>query len=100
MIKLIQKYIHRLKYGYEITDDLYLSSPSKDEFVITDANNRKLKIYFECLAGLPDIVLYKSDNIRYLPPYENEIISEQQYQYIINAVIKHFERLGEVVEYK
>lgn len=100
MIKLLKKLVSRLKYGYEIADGLYLSSPSKNEFVIRDRNNRKLKIYYERLAGKPDRVVYKSDEIKFLPPYNNDVVSDQHYQEIIDAIIKHFEGLGEVVKCK
>lgn len=97
MIKLINKYISRLKHGYKIGEDLYLTSPSKDELIVAN-KNRKLKIYFERFPSKPDRVLYKSDEINYLPPHDDEVVTEKEYQYILNAVVKHFENLGEEVK--
>jgi hypothetical protein len=99
-MKLFRKYINRLKKGYEIADGLYLSSPSNDELVITDDEDRKLKIYFERLLGGPDRILHKPDEIKFFPPHENEIVSEQRCQYIMSSLRKHFEKLGEDVEFK
>lgn len=98
MIKSLKFFFSRLKYGYEIADGLFLTSPSKNEFVVTDKEKQKLKIYFERLEGKPDRILYKSDEIKFLPPYDKVSISDQHYQSIIDAIIKHFESLGEVVE--
>jgi len=97
MIKLIQKLVERLKYGYKIDENLYLSAPSKDELVVT-YGKRKTKIYMEILSGKPDRIIYIDKGAKWLPPYENEPMSEQEYQFIIDAIVRHFERLGEEVE--
>ena len=97
MIKYIQKFIERFKYGYKIAEDCYLSALSKDELVVLSGNH-KVKIYMERLKGKPDRVLYLDEKRKWLPPHENESITEEQYQFIINAVAKHFEELGEEVK--
>lgn len=57
-----------------------------------------MKTYMERLRGKPDRVIYKGADPKWLPPHENESISEEQDKFILNALVKHFEKLGEIVE--
>jgi len=52
----------------------------------------------ERLRGKPDRVIYKGADPKWLSPHESESISEEQYKFILNALVKHFEKLGEIVE--
>jgi hypothetical protein len=66
--------------------------------LVVACGDRKVKFYMERLRGKPDRVIYKEDEPRWLAPYENKPISDEQYQFVLNALVKHFEKLGEVVE--
>ncbi len=98
MIKLIRLIIDRLKHGYRIAENCYLISGTRDELFVA-CGDRKVKFEMEYLRGKPDrIIIYKRAGEKWLPPHETESISDDQYQFILNALVQHFEKLGEVVE--
>ena len=97
MINWLKIIISRLKHGYEIADNCYLVSGGRDGLVVS-CGDRKARVYMERLRGKPDRVIYKDAEPKWLPPYENERISNEQYSFILKALVKHFEELGEVVE--
>jgi hypothetical protein len=97
MIKLIKLIIDRLKRGYRIADNCYLVSGTRDELVVA-CGDRKVKFCMERLRGKPNRIIYKRADKKWLPPHESESISDDQYQFILNALVDHFEKLGEVVE--
>ncbi len=99
MIKFVKKLFDNLRYGQKIAENCYLDVISKDELVVT-YGNRKVKISMERLKGKPDRVIYSDKLKSWLPPHENDPLSEELYQFILNMIVKHFEEIGEEVECK
>ena len=99
MKELIKLIISRLKHGYKIAENCYLVSGTRDELVVA-CGDHKVKFYMERLRGKPDRIIYKGAEKKWIPPHENKPISDEQYQFVLNALVKHFEKLGEVVEYR
>jgi len=81
-----------------IADNCYLIGGSRDDFVVA-CGDHKVKIYIEHLSGKPHkLIIYKDADKKWLEPHENESISVEQHQFILDALVKHFEKLGNVVE--
>lgn len=87
---------NKIKYGCKIDENMYLSARSKDELIVT-YNNKKVLIYNERLGGKPDRVIYINKNSTWLEPYDQEKIQEIVYKNIIDAIVKHFNKLGEEI---
>jgi hypothetical protein len=85
--------------GKRIFEDCWVYPIHKDNFIIT-FNNHKILIKGERLRGKPDQVIYKEVSPKWLPPHENEPVSEKDYAYMLNAILKFLEknRLQGVIE--
>ena len=66
--------------------------------MVVACGDHKVKFYMERLVGKPDRIIYKAAGKKWISPHENEPISDEQYQFVLSALVKHFEKLGEVVE--
>ena len=95
MLKTIRLIVNRLKHGYKIADNCYLVSGGRDELVVA-CGDHKVKFYMG--RGKRHRITYKDANKKWIAPYEYESISDDQYQFILDALARHFEKLGEVVE--
>ena len=89
--------MERIRHGYKIAEDCYLAGGSRNEDVV-EFKERKLRIYSERFPGKPSMIIYPEKDRKWLPPHENEIVSDADYKFIINAVAKHFEKHGEEVK--
>ena len=99
MKNIIGKIIERLKYGYKIGDDCYISGGSRHEMIIR-YKDRKLGLMIEASPGKPSLIFYLRRHEKWLPPHENDTLSEEQYQFIVNLVVRHFQRKGKDVAVK
>ena len=59
----------------------------KDNFIVT-LNNRKIFVQGRRLRGSPDQLIFKEQSPSWLPPHEKESITENEYEYILAAVLK------------
>lgn len=99
MINFFKKLSHALKVGVEIAEEMYIKTESRDSFIVT-FKGHSIRIFAELLVGNPDriISVEKEERRKWFPPYEKEIVSDKEYQLIINAVAKHFENSGKKVK--
>ncbi len=97
-MKFFRTIAERIKHGYKIADDCYIAGGGRDELIV-EFKGKKLQISMERLAGgKPNRVIYPSKDRKWLPPHEHEAVSDVDYHFIIDAVVKSFESDGEVVE--
>lgn len=73
--------------GKKIADDCYVMRYHKDHFIVT-LNNHKIYITGERFSGDFDQIIYREVSPQWLPPYENEPVSDEDYEYVLNAVLK------------
>lgn len=79
--------------GRKISQNCYVMPYHKDHFIVT-LNDHKIYIKGEYRRGNPDQIIYKEQLPKWLPPYENELVSEKDYDYMLNAILKFLEKLG------
>lgn len=96
-MKIIEKINQWIKIGKEIEKDLYIKPESRDTFIAT-FQNHKMRIYIERLSGKPNRIVYKTKEKKWLPPFDHELISEEQNEFIINALVNHLKKVGYDVE--
>ncbi|MFH1230490.1 MAG: Imm74 family immunity protein [Planctomycetota bacterium] len=78
--------------GRKITKNCYVMIFHRDHFIVT-LNGHKIYIRGERLRGNPDQIIYKEQFPKWLPPHESEPVSKQNYEYILNAVLKFLEKI-------
>ena len=96
-MKFLRLLAERIKHGYKISDDCYLCGGSRD-YDVVKFKGRKIEIFMERQPGKPSIFIYPSKDRKWLPPYEDDPISDADYNFIIDVIVKHYEQRGEVVE--
>lgn len=96
-MKIIERISRWIKLGKEIEKGLYVQPESRDAFIAT-LQDRKMRIYVERLLGKPNRIIYKTKGKKWLPPYDHELISEEQNEFIINALANHLKKVGYDVE--
>ncbi len=92
------KFIERIKQawelGREIEKDLYFRPESRETLIAT-YKGRRVRVYNELLPHNAMIVYNSSPEKReWLSSSEKEHLSEEEYQYVINALVKHFKKVG------
>lgn len=97
MIRWWERIARLYTHGVEIEQNLYLKTESRDSYVAT-YRGRRIKVYTEMLSGKPNRIVYSERRKKWLPPHEIEPVSDADYTFIIDAVVKHFEKHGETVE--
>jgi len=97
MMKFFRTLVERIKQGYKIADECYLAGGTRDSDVIR-FKDRKIEIFMERQPGKPSMLIYPSQNRRWLPPHQHDPVSDEDYKFIIGVVVRHYEQRGEVVE--
>lgn len=78
--------------GRKIIENCWVAPFLRDDFIVT-LNDRSILIRGENLdRDRPDQVIFKETSPKWLPPHQNEIVSEKDYEYVLNAVLKFLEK--------
>lgn len=78
--------------GKKISENCYVMPYHIDHFIVT-LNDHKIFIRGKYLRGNPDQIIYKEQSPKWLPPYEKEPVLEQDYEYMLKAILKFLEKL-------
>lgn len=78
--------------GRKITNNCWVTRWHKNDFIVT-LNDHKMLISGERLGGKPGHVIYKENSPKWLPPHENEAVLKEEYEYILNAVLKFLKKV-------
>lgn len=79
--------------GKKIINNCWVAPFQRDDFIVT-LNERSILIRGERLrGGNPDQIIYKEASPKWLPPYENEPVSEKDYEFMLQAIIKFLEKI-------
>ena len=73
--------------GRKISENCYVMIYHIDDFIVT-LNDHKLLISGERLKGKYDHIIYKENMPKWLPPHEEEPVSDKDYKFILDAVLK------------
>ncbi len=95
MINIFNRLILRFTKGVQIGDACYIAPRGRDEFIV-EYKGKKIILYAE-MGVNPDRVIYKSKNKYWLPPFENDNISANDYDYIVNALVRFLKKYGKSV---
>lgn len=98
-MKIIERISRWIKLGKEIEKGLFVQPESRDTF-IASFQDRSMRIYVERLSGRPNRIVYKNRGKNWLPPHDHELISEEQNEFIINALVNYLKKVGYDVEVK
>ncbi len=96
-MRLLRTIVERIKHGYKIAEECYLAGGTRDSDIVR-FKDRKIEIFMERQPGKPSMLIYPSKNRRWLPPHEHDPVSDADYSFVIDAVVKHYEQRGEMVE--
>ncbi len=77
--------------GKKITDNCWVTFSIIGNFIVT-LNDHKILIDGERLRGKYDHVIYKEDSPKWLPPHESDLVSGEDYEYMLQAVLKFLEK--------
>jgi hypothetical protein len=78
--------------GRKIEKNCYVMRYHRDHFIVT-LNDHKIYIMGERFVNNSDAqIIFKEDEPRWLPPYESDPVSEKDYDYIFNAILKFLEK--------
>ena len=89
--------VNRIRHGYKIAEDVYLVGGTRDSDIVR-FKGRKIEIFAERQVGKPSVFIYPSKNRKWLPPHEHDPVPDADYKTIVDAVMKNYERRGEIVE--
>lgn len=78
--------------GKKIDENCYVMIYHIDNFIVT-LHDHKIFIKGQRLRGNPDQIIYKEDSPKWLPPHENEPVSEKDYEYMLKAILEFLEKL-------
>lgn len=73
--------------GRKISDNCYVMIYHIDHFIVT-LNGRKIWIKGKRLRGDPDQIIYREESPKWLPPHENDSVSNDDYEFALNAIVK------------
>ncbi len=73
--------------GRKISNNCYVMIYHIDHFIVT-LNSRKILIKGKRLRGDPDQIIYREKFPKWLPPHENEPMSDDDYVFAFNAILK------------
>ena len=96
-MKFLHTLVERVRHGYKIADDCYIAGGTRDSIIIK-FKNRKIEIFMERQPGKPSMLIYPSKNRKWLPPHQHDPVSDIDYHFIIDTLVKSFQSDGEVVE--
>jgi hypothetical protein len=97
VMKFFRVLAERIRHGYRIADDCYIAGGGRDELIV-ELKSKKIRITYESLPGKPSMLIYPSKDRKWLPPHEHQAVSDADYHFIIDAVVKSYEKDGETVE--
>jgi hypothetical protein len=78
--------------GRKISENCYVMRYHRDHFIVT-LNDRRAYIIGDRFGEDSQQIIYKETSPKWLPPHENELIAEQDYDYILNAVMKFLSKI-------
>lgn len=73
--------------GRKISNNCYVMIYHIDHFIVT-LNGRKILIKGKRLRGNPDQIIYREELPKWLAPHENEAVSNDDYKFALNAILK------------
>lgn len=73
--------------GRKISDNCYVMIYHVDHFIVT-LNDRKIWIKGKRLRGDPDQIIYREESPEWLPPHENDPVSNDDYKFALNAIVE------------
>ncbi len=73
--------------GRKISSNCYVMPYHNDHFIVT-LNKHKIYITGERRRGDPDQIIYREQSPKWLPPYENEPVASEDYEFVFNAIVK------------
>lgn len=78
--------------GRKISENCYVMRYHIDDFIVT-LNDHKIWIQGNRLMGKPSQIIYREQAPKWLPPYEREPLSEKDYEYALEAIIKFLKKI-------
>ena len=89
-------------YGRKITDGIFIRPDGIQTYLI-HCKGKKLHIYAERLLVKNKKVIVVENPAKgfkkYLPPHQNEMLSQDEYNYIVNLVVDYLRKQGYEVEF-
>lgn len=77
----------------ELEDGSNLKRIARDGYEYSEGDH-SLIVQVEVQSGKPDVIIYSSTIDKWLPPYEDEPLSQSKHEEILQKVIKHLQRGG------
>ncbi|MBW3623398.1 MAG: hypothetical protein KY468_08310 [Armatimonadetes bacterium] len=95
MIELFKKYLDKLLDGggVKIDEVSSIKRTSRDEYKYIEGDHEML-IYVEVQAGYPGCAVYSNSIREWLPPYDNEEVTDEDKERILKKVCSHLEKSG------
>jgi len=93
MLNSINRFFSKFKPVKTIDGAAFMERLGRDEYKYVE-DDHALKVQVEMLSGNPRRVIYSRTIKNWLPPYENERITEQKRREILERVCKYFDANG------
>jgi immunity protein 74 of polymorphic toxin system len=90
MLESIVKFFAKFRITKNIDDVSSMERIGRDEYKYVEGD-RALTVQIEMLSGTPKRVIYSRTIKNWMPPYENEIITEDKRKQIVAKICKYFE---------
>jgi len=99
MFDKVKNFLHTFIHatGNQIDEVTTMNPTSRDDFLFTE-NHRSTQIYAELLTGNPDRLIDGSSIMKWLPPHENEPLTQEDRERILQKVSLYFDRFNETYE--
>jgi hypothetical protein len=90
MFDTINKFFGKFRTIRNIDNISSMERLGRDEYKYIEGD-RALRVQIEMLSGTPEKVIYSRTVKNWLPPHENEVITEEKRKEIVAKICKYFE---------
>lgn len=84
--------------GQKIAENCWVAPFQRDDFIVTLANRCILIRGQHLDRNRADQIILKENSPKWLPPYENDPVSKEDYEYMIGAILKFLKKKEVVVK--
>lgn len=90
MFNSISKLFRKFRTVRNIDNISSMERLGRDEYKYIEGD-RALRVQIEMLSGTPKRIIYSSTVNNWMPPHDNEIITEEKRKEIVAKICKYFE---------
>jgi hypothetical protein len=77
--------------GRKIADNCWVAPHEGRNFIVT-LNDHAILIKGNWIKGKPEHIIFRDNSPRWLPPHAKELVSSNDYEYILTAIVKYLKK--------